>query len=783
MSDFFYRTLSRITGYFAIGVLFGLYALSANVEIKDLDLWLHLKMGKFIIENGYVPNVDVLSASIAGRPWINHEWLFQVIVYSIQNLWGFEGLATMQVLLVLLTLTILLFLGYSERRQGLIVFLLLLILFNYQMRFTTRPDLFSLLFFVLYMQLLSTKLHEKWCVPAIFLIQALWTNIHGFFFFGPIFVSMAVLAEFIKRNVPLPFEWNAIGRLTDEEYRRLHLIWFLVIGACFLNPCFVEGVIYPIKVLMHIGGDNKIFFKYIVELQKPIPSWDSLFAREGEYLHYRLLIAISLLSFFFNRRKLDIGALIFWLAFLGFSLAASRNLVFFSFAAYLVTIVNMYTIRLDDILPLRFSDEKFKHITVIFAKIGLIMWMINFGAGLMNNGYFNYDTFERKSEYEGISLRNFPYHAADFLVENKFKGNLFNDFNTGAYLIGRTYPNVKCFIDGRTEVYGADFFTNQYLRLWGEGDSKLFDELSEKYKFTGAFLNSNSYPIPEKTVKIFKDRKDWVPVYFDYDALILLKDIPQNKEIIDRFRIDFKTWKPQEFDLHRVGSKPITALLQLNRAYTLTSLEEYQLALNELDMAADIAPQSVEIYKIRGRIYDALKNYPEAFINYRVASSMYPADPDLRGKLALAYEKVGDYKGAIEQFEKAARAVPGNEKYIYGLARCHALNGEIEKAREFLHKAIMMEPNSSEELLKIGDIMYEKKEYERAYAIYSKALYGKKDWDHVHYKIGVASVALKKFDEARLHFQMSTEVKPDGEYAQKSRDELAKLPEENDSKK
>ena len=65
MSDFFYRTLSRITGYFAIGVLFGLYALSANVEIKDLDLWLHLKTGKYIVEHGYVPSVDVLSGSIA----------------------------------------------------------------------------------------------------------------------------------------------------------------------------------------------------------------------------------------------------------------------------------------------------------------------------------------------------------------------------------------------------------------------------------------------------------------------------------------------------------------------------------------------------------------------------------------------------------------------------------------------------------------------------------------------------------------------------------------------
>lgn len=774
MSDFFYRTLSRITGYFAIGVMFGLYALSTNIEIKDLDLWLHLKMGKFIIENGYVPTVDVLSCSIAGKPWINHEWLFQVIVYSIKNLWGFEGLVTMQVVLVLLTISILLFLGYQERRQGLIVFLLLLVLFNYQMRFTTRPDLFSLLFFALYMQILSTKLHEKWSLPVLFLLQVLWSNIHGFFFFGPLFVSMAVLAEFLKRHVRLPWQWNEVGRLTDEEYRRLQAIWFVVLAACLINPCFIEGAVYPIDVLRNISGDNKVFFKHIVELQKPIPRWDSLFS-QGDFLHYRLLILISFMSFFFNRRRIDIAALLFWLAFLGFSLTASRNLVFFSFAAYLVIMVNLFSIRMDDIVPLRFSQEKFKCITVIFCKIALIAWMINFGAQLMNNGYFNYDTFERKSEYEGISLRNYPYRAVNFLVENKVKGNFFNDFNSGAYLIGRTYPNIKPFIDGRTEVYGAEFFTKQYMKIWSDGDVKLFDELAEKYGFVGAFLNSNSHPTPEKALKMFINKKGWVPVYFDYDALILLKDIPQNKDLIDRFGIDFKTWEPRDFDLQKLGSKPITPMLQINRGYALFGLQQYDLALGEVDMAARIAPQSVEIYKLRGKIYEAQKNYDQAFLNYRIASSMFPSDGSLRGKLGLAYENIGNYEGAIEQFEKSILYSPQHEESYYSLSRCYARAGKIEKAREFLRKAIAMEPNSSVELLKIGDIMYQQNEFQRALAIYQKALFGKKDWGKVYYRIALAYVALRDLREAKVHFKKSIEVEPDGKYAKKAADKLARL--------
>src|SRR3989338_5846668 len=96
-SDDFFRKLSLLAGYIALAVLFGLLIFCANVEIKDLDLWLHIKAGEFIVQNGFVPDVDFLSAAITGKPWINHEWLFQSILYLIFSRWGAEGLITMQV--------------------------------------------------------------------------------------------------------------------------------------------------------------------------------------------------------------------------------------------------------------------------------------------------------------------------------------------------------------------------------------------------------------------------------------------------------------------------------------------------------------------------------------------------------------------------------------------------------------------------------------------------------------------------------------------------------------
>ena len=57
-----------------------------------------------------------------------------------------------------------------------------------------------------------------------------------------------------------------MGRLDDEEYRRLKWIFLFVVLACLLNPQTVRGALYPVKVFFQISGESKIFFDNIVEL-------------------------------------------------------------------------------------------------------------------------------------------------------------------------------------------------------------------------------------------------------------------------------------------------------------------------------------------------------------------------------------------------------------------------------------------------------------------------------------------------------------------------------------
>ena len=68
--DSFWQKLSILAGLFLLMAIFSMVFLTANIEIKDFDLWLHLGMGRYIWNNGFhIPTTDILSCSIAGKPW------------------------------------------------------------------------------------------------------------------------------------------------------------------------------------------------------------------------------------------------------------------------------------------------------------------------------------------------------------------------------------------------------------------------------------------------------------------------------------------------------------------------------------------------------------------------------------------------------------------------------------------------------------------------------------------------------------------------------------------
>lgn len=80
------RTLGQITkeNRLQFAVCFFVYAFSAIAFSSldaDTDLWGHIQFGKEILEKGFIPKFDSYSYTANGVPWINHEWLTEVIFF------------------------------------------------------------------------------------------------------------------------------------------------------------------------------------------------------------------------------------------------------------------------------------------------------------------------------------------------------------------------------------------------------------------------------------------------------------------------------------------------------------------------------------------------------------------------------------------------------------------------------------------------------------------------------------------------------------------------------
>ena len=754
----FYKKLNWTFGIMAIGILFALIAFAATIEIKDLDLWLHIRMGQFILQHGYVPSVDVLSASFAGKPWVNHEWLFQVIVSLVKDRWGMNGLIYMQSAVVVLTFLIFLLLTYTKERQLAIIPLLFFVLQIYETRFTIRPDIFSVLFFALYIYILSIHLDKRWFLFALFGLQVLWSNMHGYSLFGIAFIAIGLIAEWLKRHAPLPYEWNKEGRLKDEEYKRLGWAFIVLVLATLVNPLTFQGALYPFKVLMGVSGDSRIFFQYITELKRPL-EWGNLLDLHDNGT-YKILIFLSFLSFYFNRRKIDVGALLFWLVFLLFSLTALRNMIYFAFTAFMVTMLNLSNLTLKDVLPFKFHRQEFLSITGWMLTILMMVKLVEYGQGLALNGYYDFDTYERKSEHLGIGQRLFPEKAVDFLINNHIHGNFFNDFNSGAYLIGRAYPQIRVYMDGRTELRGGKFFKNYYT-IMGDGDEKAFDQAVRRYHLTGAFVNTAINPASPKFLKMLYAKKDWRVIYFDYDAIIFLKDVPENARFINKFPVDLSKSKPQEIDLLRTGTAKFVPYRYLNRAQTLMTLGFDEQAVAEADAALKAVPAYDLAFKIKGDYYSKRKEYEKAFIEYRIAVMGTPDNMEARDGFIGSYIDLGRYGRAIEEAQKALQMSPDDPGANFLLSKAYVKNKQYKEGYDILMHILTKKPRSLDDFLKAGDVFVEEGALKYAADVFGAAV----NYDHESApaltKLGDTFEKLGDKNQALMAWKRALRLSPD----------------------
>lgn len=676
-------------------LLFLLLFLLAHRSIFDFDIWLHLKSGEWILEYKTVPKTDIFSFTVFGKPWVDHSWLFQLISYLVYKNFGFEGLIFLESAVVCIAFLFLLFSIYNVKEYNLVVLILFLGIVACQVRYNIRPDIFSLLFLSIYLFFLKKPIRRV-SFYALFLIQILWVNFHGYFFLGPLLIFVFILEGFLAKifEAKLPWQWSQINRTDPTNYIKLKRLFLLVILASLINPQFFKGAFYPLWLLKDILlGRHKLFFEDIQELK-------SIFGLKfSGHIHYLLLMIISLTVFILNYRKIKFSDLLLLFIFLPSSFII-RNISYFVFVASHIIHSNLEGLKRYSFLH-KEHRSFWQKVTSRLMSVIFVLFVIYYLRGLLFSSYYDFQNSEFKSNLLGIREYNYPRKAVDFVLKEKLPPRMFNDFNSGAYLIGRAYPERLVFVDGRTELYGKEFHQN--LRKIIRADAEVFNNTVKLYNITTVFISYAANPPAKDLLLYLYQNPSWKIVYLDESAIIFLKETSENKNLIERFQIDFNNWIVPAFDFTKI-IKFVYPDPYIKRAEVLDILKQDEPLLKEVNEALKIMPNSSKALNLKGKAYLRKGLLEDAFLNFRAAFISSPRNLEIISNLAITYAKMGKYDKAIETFKSILKKDPKNLAAYKELVSLYKQKNELDKARQVLKRACKLYPKDKEIIKEIKEL-------------------------------------------------------------------------------
>jgi tetratricopeptide (TPR) repeat protein len=716
-----YKTLDILEYVLGIIAVLGLLlfvSLNMSYELQDPDIWLHLKTGEYIVQHKAIPALDIFSSTQANKIWIDHSWLVQVIFYLVFHFGGPDNLIFLSAIITTLAF-LFLFLSIYEKRKHLIpiVVLLFTAILASKIRFNIRPENFSILFFSLYIFILKKHLHNKASAYILALLQLIWVNSHGFFILGPLMLGITILAEIIKKSWLLPWDWSKTESLDTASYKNLKQALILACLACFINPYGFKGILYPLWVSLNSIAKPNIFYTQILEL---LPTWRFF----KTLYYYYFLVALSLAIFLLNLKKINITHLILWLFLLGISIRVNRNVIYFNFFAFLTItdgMMNLLNIRKFHFIADWFGRSARALLYLMkFAIIAiLIFWVIKTNHSILLKRYYIFDENRTKSALLGIGAGRYPEKAADFILENDLPNNIFNQFNHGSYFIYRLFPKKKVFLDGRTELYGDEFYKNFQKIMTVNKDT--INEVFLKYGINTVVLSDAGLDIRDLSRYLFNNR-NWALVYFDENCLIFVIDSPQNKALIERLKVDLTKWQTKEIDLIKVGLKKVYPDPYMNRAWILYYLGLDEQALNEAKETLRILPSFADSYNIIGRIYIKQKLYEEAFRTLRLASIYAPDSPETLISLGSYYAETEKLDDSLKVYKRLAKTNPRYAEGFYLLGQAYMRVDDTKSAIKSLQTAVKLDPFMAKYYKNLGELLEKNNDLVAATKVYNSAI-------------------------------------------------------------
>ena len=415
---------------FAIGSLLavGVFATVRDL-LPDPDIFWHLRDGQYIVTHLRLVSSEMYSFTVAGSPWVSHEWLSEVLYYGAYRAFGWQGVL---VLYTGLMIAIVLIVYWLARREGAdpLVAAMAAALGKLLLGVGAGPRMqhFGWLCFLAIFAILQKYRRERaaplWALPLLF---CLWVNLHGSWLLGAAACALVVLSGLVPRD---------IGNVesspwTRNEFKKLLITGAACVAALFVHPTGYKAMLYPFQVIFRMPLQQR----FVIEWQ-PV----NFAGTFGTYVILAIGITFLVAIFGKNRWRIDEVLLTLFVFYLG--LSHQRLMVL---AGILLPII--LARHIGSISSYRPTEERRRLNFAVSCLAALAIVAL----------------FPSQRKLQAQIDKEYPAAAVTYIRSHNINGRMFNLYAWGGYLEW-SLPEIKTFIDGRGDVFEFNGVLADYLQ-------------------------------------------------------------------------------------------------------------------------------------------------------------------------------------------------------------------------------------------------------------------------------------------------------------------------------
>ncbi|MBV8356893.1 MAG: hypothetical protein JO189_03020, partial [Deltaproteobacteria bacterium] len=454
--------------------------------LGDPDTLWHIVVGRWIIAHGAVPDHGIFSGTMANAPWVDQEWLGQIVMAWGYDHFGWAALVVGTALCEAAAIAILLRVLLNWLPPLYAMFAAVLSAALWTPHILARPYILTIPILVVWVvELVRARSENR--APSLWwvLLITLWANLHGSFLFG-----IGIAALLAAEAVLLATGWR--GRVA--AVRDWGCFGALAVGAALITPLHFNGLLFPFHLM------NMQAMAYIMEWQGINFSSGAIW--EIPIALWILIVLFAALTFGWRLPPTRVGMVVLLLAM---ALKHARYMDFLGVVSSLL---------LAPSLALQFNRErapmtKIDRLMDKLARPADWRWIGLAGAIMIAVGSVILRVENIKPPAEKT-----PAAAIAEVESHQINGLVFNAYQFGGYLV---FLGIPPFIDGRAELYGDDFITRYVEAVLMKNDS--LAQLLDGYDIEWTLFPPNS------PVAIFMDHlSGWRRLYTDSAAVVHVRN-------------------------------------------------------------------------------------------------------------------------------------------------------------------------------------------------------------------------------------------------------------------